>query len=243
MGDTFVRFLKGLAISILCMVIFALGIKFMINRFRESGDERDKLREQRAKIVEQSKSQSPEGKVVITDELLKVDYEIYYSEKKDMRDLFSFFMFGATGVIALFSAISLGVSIFKKKVSVPRIIACVLPVVLTVGMMIFFNSRNIAKIPPKPEKTSRYAESVKITKKNTKTTTDRDENGNATGTTTTHYIYFFNRQNEAKSYVVGQSVYDKVKEGDSCYMAYAEAKGKEIYYQYYDPAVYELEKK
>ena len=228
------RLLKGLGISVLFMIIGYAGIMFMVHRFSSSGKERDKLREQRTEIMAEQKSRDPEGKIVITNDLLDVEYKLYYSEETDRHTFISLMLYGATAVIVFVCALSLIFTIVKGKASVPRIIAAALPMILTVVVMVFIDSRSYRKLPPKPEKVTCHVETVTITKKNSKTTTDRDENGNATGTTTRYLIYFADREGEERPFSVSKSVYDKIKVKDACYMACAEAKGKEIYYCYYD---------
>lgn len=240
MDGIFGKLLKGFGIFLLCSIVTYAGIGFLLNRLQSSEKERDKLREQEAKISEEARKLDPEGKTVITDDLLNIEYKLYYSQEKAMRDMMSIFLYGAMGIVLLFSGISLVVSIVKRRISAPRIIGSVLPAVLIIVAVIFVGSRNIFKLPPKPEKTECKVETVKIAQKNTKVTTDTDGDGNRTETTTHYYIYFFNQDNKSKSFSVTKTVYEKINIQDTCYMAYVKDRGDVHYYKYFDPDKYRL---
>ena len=246
------RFLIWLFMGIVVIPLALVGTMFLMNRYQVSEREAESIRIERDRLMEESRQLDPEGKVdpegtlsskgrvVLTDEVLMAEYRLYYANKSLAYKTVNTMTFGFGALCIVLCLVTFAASVLGSGFHWRKLVGCVLPIPFILGGVFLIRSRMNIKLPPNPDDVVCRAELKEITYKNTKTSTQTDEDGHTTGTTTTYYIYFRGRDG-AESMVVTSSEYEAVNPHDFCIIASAECGDEVVYFEYYDVGKYKIE--
>ena len=235
------KYVIWLFMGVVVIPLALVGTMFLMNRFQVSEREADAIRIERDRLMEESRKRDPEGKVVLTDEVLMAEYRLYYANKSLAHKTVNTMTFGFAGLCVVLCLVTFAASVLGSGFHWRKLVGCVLPIPFILGGVFLIRSRMNIKLPPNPDDVVCRAELKEITYKNTKTSTQTDEDGHTTGTTTIHYIYFKGRAGADVSMTVTSSEYEAVNPHDFCIIASAEAGDEIVYFEYYDVGKYKIE--
>ena len=209
--------IKKVMMAVLFFVIIngavLIGGKYLLKHVSR-GEDTMALREERDTVVKKARELDTETqKIVLTDELLKLDYRIHYAYKKDSNGILDVFIYGAAGVAILAGVLSFIFIFFSSKFSVKKSINCLVTIPIALGIVWLLQQMSFYKLPPAPDEAEYDVNVVEIVDKNIATDETRDENGRVESTSHSYRIYFTDRAGE--------------RQGDEI-----------AYYKYYTPLLY-----
>lgn len=201
---------------ILIFILAAVGMHSLVkDTISENGDSNAKYvtNEEKARKVD------PEtGKIQLSEEYLKVDYEYYYEREQSGARLFQ-------NVMKIFLLVIIAVSIIcvaghvistirkGKTPSILAIIFSLLPIPFALSFMIIPSF--IMGSTPKPKDASIQVRTIQVTHRDSKTTTDSDGDSS-----TSYYIYYQDDSGKEKRMLVSSSMYDCANEPGTYYLAF-----------------------
>lgn len=236
--------LKKIVTALLLMVgIYAaafLGLKIFSRYLESKRVDRNKLAAEMEQAKQEAKKLDPEGRrIVITERLLKAEYEDYYATRVESNNF----------ILGLICLISLGfvvggvvgfvVVFIKSHFSIRKSIGMLIPVLIFFGIIWIVQRLPSFKLPPKPEDVTCKLNFVEILRKDTKVSNSTDDDGNTTSTVS--YYIFFNDENGTEcKFGVTEDSYKEIKVHDTCYIASAASEDEVVYYRNFDKRVYML---
>ena len=236
------RIIKKVMMAVLFFVIIngavLIGGKYLLKHVSR-GEDTMALREERDTVVKKARELDTETqKIVLTDELLKLDYRIHYAYKKDSNGILDVFIYGAAGVAILAGVLSFIFIFFSSKFSIKKSISCLVTIPIALGIVWLLQQMSFYKLPPAPDEAEYDVNVVEIVDKNIATDETRDENGRVESTSHSYRIYFTDRAGERQRMALTEDEYNAIRVHSIAYVASA-AKGDEIaYYKYYNPLLY-----
>lgn len=231
------KYVIWLFMGVVVIPLALVGTMFLMNRFQVSEREAENIRIERDRLMEESRGRDPEGKAVLTDDFLMAEYRLYYANKSLAHKTVNTMTFGFAGLFVVLCLSTFLAGLLNRGFRWRRLLSCVLPIPFVFAGVLFIRFRMNIKLPPNPDKVVCRAEQKEITYKNTKTSSQTDEEGH-TITTTLHYVYFKGRAGADVSMTVTSSEYEAVNPHDFCIIASAEAGDEVVYFEYYDTGKY-----
>ena len=231
--------IKSIAFTIFFIVLFAStfskGIPLMAKLFLYEKVDKEALEEEKTRVKEEARKLDPEGKrIVLTDDVLKVEYKDYYATRVDSNN-FVLSIICISVYVFVFSAAMMIVAsfFFRQKGAVKGAVKWLIILVLILGGVRLLREIPFFKLPPKPEDVACKLNEVEILRKDVKTSTSSDDDGTSS-TSYTYYIYFNDENGKEYKFMVTKDSYDSLKVHDTCYIASATSKDETVYYRKFD---------
>ncbi len=223
------------AVMLLVYVFYAYGVTFLCKQMIGSMENESELREEINRVKDEARKLDPEDqkRIVITEDLLKVEYRNYYRSKQDSNNFLVAIVIWVLGTLFVASIAAFLITLILGKFKIKKSISCLIPAIL-IAVGVFVLQRYLtSKLPPKPADVKCALNSVEVERKNSKTKTYSNDDDNTTSTSTSYYIYFTDKNGKEQEFRVSEDEYDAIKVKDTCYVASAEAGEEIVFYKMY----------
>ncbi|MBO4474141.1 MAG: hypothetical protein J5750_04430 [Clostridiales bacterium] len=246
MSDKVKNILIGFIGVLVLIGMFFVCVRIMQNSEKSYKGHYDELQAERTRVIGEARKLDPEeGKIVLTDDFLKIDYQIYYDGRQEGSSTFGKILLVFTFVAAGFCVISAISMILRARfrnepLNILRLVCFIVPLIFIFVFYFVFRSavNTMSNSGPKPEEAQYKVFMIDVTNKQTKVIHSSDNNGSDT---TRYYIYYDNGKGGEYEMSVTSSMYDVVEHTGPYYLACAEQGSKKAYFAIYSPEAHKCE--
>ena len=243
MSDRVKNILIGFLGVLVLVGMFLFCVRIMQNSEKNYRGHYDELQSERTRVIEEARKLDPEeGKIVLTNDVLKADYQIFYDGRQEGASTFGKILLVFTFVAAGFCVVSAVSMILRARLrneplNILRLVLCIVPLIFIVGFYFVFRSAlsSMSNSGPKPEEAQYKVYSIDVTHKQTKIIHSSDNNSSDT---TRYYVYYDNGKGGEYELSVTSSLYDSVTSTGLHYLVAAEKGNKKDYFAIYSTDSY-----
>ena len=223
--------------------MFFVCVGIMKNSEKDYKGHYDELTAERSRAIEDARKLDPdEGKIVLTDDFLKIDYQIFYDGRAHGGSTFGKMLLVFTFVAAGFCVIAFVSQILRARfrnesVNLIRLISSIVPLVFIIIFYFVFRTavNTMSNSGPKPDAAEFTVYMIDVTQAKTKIIRGKDPGDSDT---TRYYIYYDNGKGGEYEMSVTSSMYDVVTKPGLYYLASANEGNNIEYFAIYSPDSY-----
>lgn len=219
------------SICLMLFTIYALimGLGLLAKSIKGSSYKDLDLVQELHKIEREDKKTEPDGKIVLSDKYLTVEYKRYLSGRQNSAATLDFFAYGFSGLVIFICILSFGILFIGSKFDLKKSWKNLLPVPFILAFIIAYNALGLNKRPPEPEEVRFFVGTYEFTRKTWKSR--KDDDGDYTYK---YYIYYKNDSGTESEMKVTESKYKEMKIPGKYYIATAVNNGQILEYWVYD---------